>query len=98
LLRRIRLRERVMLGLRLEGTLPLAGLEQAIDQDGLVRLERLGLVDRDDVAESLSLGTEEGVGTSDALAVVLMRRHGLREVYSFDRDFDRWTDIRRISA
>jgi oxygen-independent coproporphyrinogen III oxidase len=38
-----RSRERVMLGLRLDEPLPLAGLEAAVDRDALARLERLGL-------------------------------------------------------
>ncbi len=36
-------RERVMLGLRLDEPLPLAGLRQALDAEGLARLEQLGL-------------------------------------------------------
>jgi oxygen-independent coproporphyrinogen-3 oxidase len=38
--------ERVMLGLRLDEPLPLAGLEQALDPVGLARAERLGLAER----------------------------------------------------
>jgi oxygen-independent coproporphyrinogen-3 oxidase len=38
-----RRRERVMLGLRLDEPLSLAGLEEAVDPDALARLERLGL-------------------------------------------------------
>jgi oxygen-independent coproporphyrinogen III oxidase len=38
--------ERVMLGLRLDEPLVLAGLERAIDREGLARLERLGLAER----------------------------------------------------
>ncbi len=41
-----RLLERVMLGLRLDEPLPLAGLEPALDLAGLARVERLGLVER----------------------------------------------------
>jgi oxygen-independent coproporphyrinogen-3 oxidase len=41
-----RRRERVMLGLRLDEPLLLAGLEAAVDQEALGRLERLGLVAR----------------------------------------------------
>jgi oxygen-independent coproporphyrinogen-3 oxidase len=39
----VRRRERVMLGLRLDEPLPLAGLEIAVDEVALERLERLGL-------------------------------------------------------
>jgi oxygen-independent coproporphyrinogen-3 oxidase len=42
----IRARERVMLGLRLDEPLPLAGLGPALDLAGLARVERLGLAER----------------------------------------------------
>jgi len=45
--RETRARERVMLGLRLDDPLPVAGLEQALDPVGLARVERLGLALRD---------------------------------------------------
>ena len=41
-----RARERVMLGLRLDEPLPLAGLRHALDPAGLARVERLGLAER----------------------------------------------------
>ena len=42
----VRARERVLLGLRLDEPLPLAGLEAALDEPGLERMERLGLAQR----------------------------------------------------
>ena len=39
-----RARERIMLGLRLDEPLPLAGLRTALDRNGLARVEQLGLV------------------------------------------------------
>jgi putative oxygen-independent coproporphyrinogen III oxidase len=42
----VRAGERVMLGLRLDEPLPLAGIEHAIDASGLARMERLGLAER----------------------------------------------------
>jgi len=53
----VRARERVMLGLRLDEPLPLAGLRRALDPAGLARVERLGLVQESD--ETLAL-TERG--------------------------------------
>jgi len=53
----VRARERVMLGLRLDEPLPLAGLRHALDPAGLARVERLGLAERSD--ETLAL-TERG--------------------------------------
>jgi len=44
LLPAVRESERVMLGLRLDEPLPLAGIEHALDPAGLQRVERLGLV------------------------------------------------------
>jgi putative oxygen-independent coproporphyrinogen III oxidase len=53
----VRCRERLLLGLRLDEPLPLAGLEPALDRDALGRLERLGLAKRADAAgaETLTL-------------------------------------------
>jgi len=50
-------RERLMLGLRLDDPLPLAGLEKALDPVGLARAEQLGLAERND--DTLTL-TERG--------------------------------------
>jgi oxygen-independent coproporphyrinogen-3 oxidase len=43
-----RVRERVMLGLRLDEALPLAGLRPALDPAGLARVEELGLAETSD--------------------------------------------------
>ena len=74
--------------------------DAAAIQQGLCTLDSVRIVDtcRADLLEALALGSEFELGTSDALAVVFMRRDGLREVYSFDRDFDRIPDITRVSA
>ncbi len=42
----VRLRERLLLGLRLDEPVPLVGLERALDPQGLQRVERLGLAER----------------------------------------------------
>ena len=63
--------ERVLLGLRLDEPLDVAGLEEAVDWDAVGRLERLGLVRRgDDAAEALTLtrrGRFLGGGVTAAL-------------------------------
>jgi len=51
----VRRRERVMLGLRLDEPLPLAGLESALDSRALARLERLGLAQVDDARLALTV-------------------------------------------
>jgi oxygen-independent coproporphyrinogen-3 oxidase len=53
----VRARERLMLGLRLDDPLSLAGLEHALDPAGLARVERLGLAERGDGTLTL---TERG--------------------------------------
>jgi len=76
------------------------GLERAkAIQRGLCARETVEIlpVARGDLLEALSVGSEVGVGTTDALAAVLMRDRGLREIYSFDRDFDRFEDLRRVT-
>jgi len=37
-----------------------------------------------------------GIGLSDVLSWVLMEDMGMSEIYSFDRDFDRTTDLCRV--
>ncbi len=48
----VRRRERVMLGLRLDEPLPLAGLDGALDLDAVSRLERFGLARREAAGET----------------------------------------------
>ena len=55
----VRSSERVLLGLRLDEPLSLAGLGDAVDPAAVERLERLGLVVRDPAADELAL-TERG--------------------------------------
>ena len=55
----VRRSERVLLGLRLDEPLELAGLAGAVDADAVDRLERLGLVQRGEAGEALAL-TERG--------------------------------------
>jgi putative oxygen-independent coproporphyrinogen III oxidase len=66
----VRARERVMLGLRLDEPLPLAGLRPALDPVGLARVERLGLAERPD-AQTLTL-TERGRFLGGAVTAELL--------------------------
>jgi oxygen-independent coproporphyrinogen-3 oxidase len=61
--------ERVMLGLRLDEPLPLAGIEHALDPAGLQRVERLGLVRRANGELAL---TERGRFLGDAVTAALL--------------------------
>ena len=55
----VRQSERVLLGLRLDEPLSLAGLESALDSEAVERLERLGLVERGAAGAELAL-TDRG--------------------------------------
>jgi len=65
----IRARERVLLGLRLDEPLPLAGLRHALDPAGLARVESLGLARHDE--ETLAL-TDRGRFLGGAVTVELL--------------------------
>jgi oxygen-independent coproporphyrinogen III oxidase len=66
----VRRRERIMLGLRLDEPLAVGDLRDALDEDALGRLERLGLVDNDGATLALTArGRMLGGGvTADLLA------------------------------
>jgi len=65
----VKARERVMLGLRLDEPLPLAGLRHALDPAGLARVESLGLAERSE--ETLAL-TERGRYLGGAVTAALL--------------------------
>ena len=65
----VRESERVMLALRLDEPLQLAGLEHAIDAQGVERLEQLGLAERHD--ETLAL-TARGRFLGDGVTASLL--------------------------
>jgi oxygen-independent coproporphyrinogen-3 oxidase len=65
----VKARERVMLGLRLDEPLPLAGLRQALDPAGLARVESLGLAEQS--AETLAL-TDRGRYLGGAVTAELL--------------------------
>ena len=41
------------------------------------------------------MAEDHQVGVNDALAYVLMKKDAIQELYSFDKDFDAFTDIHR---
>ena len=49
-----------------------------------------------DYEGALAVAREENVSVNDALAYQLMREHGLNEVYSFDKHFNRLRGITRL--
>jgi len=69
-------------------------------ESGLLSRETVAIlaVGRSEMVEALDLAGEAQAGLTDALAAILMRRNDLKEVYSFDHDFDRFADIKRIAS
>ena len=69
-------------------------IEQGLCTRDSVRILQTAKVD---LLEALGLASEIGLGTTDSLAVVFMKREGIREVYSFDKDYDGIPGVTRVS-
>jgi len=54
-------------------------------------------VSEEDYLKAISIAEDQQVGANDALAYVLMKEAGLNRIYSFDKDFNAFTDIKRIT-
>lgn len=52
----------------------------------------------EDYISALDEAERHRVGVNDALAYVVMKKHGLSEIYSFDKDFDKFEDAKRLRA
>jgi predicted nucleic acid-binding protein len=53
-------------------------------------------VTQQDYLKAISLAEDYHVGTNDALAYILMKKENIQTIYSFDKDFDIFTDIQRV--
>lgn len=54
-------------------------------------------VRKDEYIEAARIAQEANVGVNDALAYLVMKKKGILEIYSFDSDFDKFEDIKRIT-
>lgn len=55
-------------------------------------------IDREDVLRASSIVTGPGhPGARDDLHIAVMERHGITTIFSFDKDYDRWPGLSRIS-
>jgi predicted nucleic acid-binding protein len=54
-------------------------------------------VSREDYYAAIQEAKSGQVGLTDALAYTAMKERGLAEIYSFDRDFDRFGGVTRVS-
>jgi predicted nucleic acid-binding protein len=62
----------------------------------LLMLEGLILPDRFIYLRALDLYAQYPVDYEDALSIAHMERRGIREIVSYDRDFDRITEVTRV--
>jgi uncharacterized protein len=75
-------------------------LEEAIEveKDLLLRENILVCeVTENDYLNAISIAEDQRVGVNDALAYALMKKAAIHKIYSFDKDFDLFNDIKRIT-
>ena len=53
---------------------------------------------RENYVDAVEVAEEVSVGLNDGVAYVLMKENGIEEIYSFDRHFDRFRDVRRVHS
>ncbi|MCW4003473.1 MAG: type II toxin-antitoxin system VapC family toxin [Candidatus Bathyarchaeota archaeon] len=72
--------------------------EAVVLERGLLFRENLLIceVTQEDYLKAISIVEDYHVGINDALAYILMKKEDISAIYSFDRDFDIFTGIRRI--
>ncbi len=75
----------------------LSNEEALLVERGLLFRENILIceVSKDDYLKAISVAEDQSVGVNDALAYVLMKKRAIQTVYSFDKDFDTFADIRR---
>ncbi len=74
-------------------------LEQALEiLEALLQKENIRIIEvsKSDYLSALEVARRRLVGLNDALAYVLMKKLGVSEIYSFDKHFDLFPDVRRI--
>lgn len=72
--------------------------EAVLLEKGLLYRENILVceVTQQDYMKAISLGETYHVGANDALAYMLMKKEDIQAIYSFDKDFDVFTDIERV--
>ena len=76
-------------------------LEEAVAvEKGILLRENILIceVSEDDYLNAISVAEDQRVGVNDALAYVLMKKATINKIYSFDKDFDSFNDIKRIDG
>lgn len=72
--------------------------EAILMEKALLHLENMVIfeITSQDYLNAVSLAEDFHVGINDALAYMLMEKEGLAKIYSFDKDFDAFTGLKRI--
>jgi predicted nucleic acid-binding protein len=80
----------------LEASMPIHGSHQIIRD--LIHSPTISILEptRKDYVDAVEVAEEASVGLNDGVAYVLMKQRGMDEIYSFDKHFDRFKDVRRI--
>ena len=81
-------------------------LEENLRAAESVRVERalvmnenidVARVSREDCVAAMGVAEDSRVGMNDAIACIVMKGRGIVEIYSFDKDFDTFRDVKRIA-
>ena len=75
-------------------------IKEAIELEmNLLFQENIGIkeVSGEDYLKALIIAEDQEIGANDALAYVLMKETQINRIYSFDKDYDRFKDIERIT-
>jgi predicted nucleic acid-binding protein len=82
----------------LEAAMPIFGSHRIMRD--LIHSPTLSVIEptRENYMDAVEVAEEASVGLNDGVAYVLMKESGIAEIYSFDKHFDRFKDIRRIQV
>jgi uncharacterized protein len=59
--------------------------------DEVISIEKADVLRAGEIAQNRAL-----LSARDAVHIAVMERHGIRSIFSFDSDFDRWPGLQRI--
>jgi predicted nucleic acid-binding protein len=73
--------------------------EAVLFEKGLIYRENVLIceVTQQDYLEALAIAEDYHVGVNDALAYLMMKKEDIQTIYSFDKDFDIFADVQRVS-
>jgi len=73
--------------------------EALVLEKGLLLRENIQIheVSQDDYINAIPITEQHQIGLNDALAYVLMKKVETQKIYSFDKHFDYFTDLKRVT-